>query len=115
MKRKLKLENNLQRKITAFSRVKANIGTIFTKKRVSLKRKRQVLGSDRGMGSLESVILSVLKNFASSSLRDVILITHEENISLKQQAKNLDARGKRKQHILSNMGRDTCYLRRKNN
>ena len=52
---------------------------------------------------------------ASSSLRDPILITHEEYISLKQQAKNPDAREKQKQQILSNMGRDTGYLRQEDN
>ena len=52
---------------------------------------------------------------ASSSLRDLILITHEEYISLKQQAKNPDAREKQKQQILSNMGRDTGYLRQEDN
>ena len=50
---------------------------------------------------------------ASSSLRDLILITHEEYISLKQQAKKPDAYEKQKQHILSNMGQDTGYLNQK--
>ena len=50
---------------------------------------------------------------ASSSLRDLILITHEEYISLKQQAKKPDACEKQKQHILSNMGQDTGCLNRK--
>ena len=49
---------------------------------------------------------------ASSSLRDLILITHEEYISLKQQVKKPDAREKQKQHILSNLGQDTDYLHR---
>ena len=49
---------------------------------------------------------------ASSSLRDLILITHEEFISLKQQVKKPDAREKQKQHILSNLGQDTDYLHR---
>ena len=50
---------------------------------------------------------------ASSSLRDPILIAHEEYISLKQQAKKPDACEKQKQHVLSKKGQDTGYLNRK--
>ena len=49
---------------------------------------------------------------ASSSLHDLILITHEEYISLKQQTKKPDACEKQKQH--SNMGQNTGYPNQKN-
>lgn len=48
---------------------------------------------------------------AISSLRDLILITHEEYISLKQQAKKPDAREKQKQQILSNASQDHNIVR----
>ena len=62
VKGRVKLENNIQRNMAVLSREKANIEKICTKKRVSLKRKRQVLGSDRGMRLLKLVIPSVLNH-----------------------------------------------------
>ena len=62
VKGRVKLENNIQRNMAVLSREKPNIEKICTKKRVSLKRKRQVLGSDRGMRLLKLVIPSVLNH-----------------------------------------------------
>ena len=44
---------------------------------------------------------------SNSSLRDLILITHEEYISLKRQEKTPDAREKQKQHLLSKFAEAT--------
>ena len=44
---------------------------------------------------------------SNSSLRDLILITHEEYISLKRQEKSTDAREKQKQHLLSKFAEAT--------
>ena len=52
---------------------------------------------------------------AISSLRNLILITHEEYISLKQQAKKPDAREKQKQQILSNVGQDPQHVHQEQN
>ena len=62
VKGSVKLENNIQRNMAVLSREKANIEKICTKKRVSLERKRQVLGSDRGKRLLKLVIPSVLNH-----------------------------------------------------
>ena len=44
---------------------------------------------------------------SNSSLRDLILITHEEYISIKRQEKTPDAREKQKQHLLSKFAEAT--------
>ena len=44
---------------------------------------------------------------SNSGLRDLILITHEEYISLKRQEKTPDAREKQKQHLLSKFAEAT--------
>lgn len=44
---------------------------------------------------------------SNGSLRDLILITHDEYISLKQQKKNLEAREKQKQQILEKVDVDS--------
>ena len=44
---------------------------------------------------------------SNSSLRDIMLITHEEYISLKRQEKSTDAREKQKQHLLSKFAEAT--------
>lgn len=62
VKGKVKLENSIQRKMTVLSREKTNIETICTKKRVSLKRKRQLLASERGLRLLKLVSPSVLNH-----------------------------------------------------
>ena len=59
VKGKVSLEKNVREKMSLLSREKSNIETICTKKRVSLKRKRQVLGSDRGLRLLKVVLPSV--------------------------------------------------------
>ena len=52
---------------------------------------------------------------AISSVRNLILITHEEYISLKQQAKKPDAREKQKQQILSNVSQHTQHVHQEQN
>ena len=52
---------------------------------------------------------------AISSLRNLILITHYEDIYLIQQAKKPDAREKRKQQILSNVSQDTQHVHQEQN
>ena len=44
---------------------------------------------------------------SNSSLRDLILITHEEYNSLKRQGKSPDAREKQKEHLLSKFAEAT--------
>ena len=59
VKGKVKLEKNLKAKLAVLTREKPNLETICSKKRVSLKKKRQVLGSERGLRLLKLILPSV--------------------------------------------------------
>ena len=62
VKGKVKLDKRLQQKAALLAREKTNLEKICSKRRVALKRKRQVLGSERGLRLLKLVLPSVLNH-----------------------------------------------------
>lgn len=59
VKGKVKLERALQQKVSTLTSQKTNLEKICSKRSVSLKKKRQVLGSPRGLRLLCLVLPSV--------------------------------------------------------
>ena len=59
VKGKVKLDKKLQEKAVFLAREKVNLEKICSKRRIALKRKRQVLGSERGLRLLKLILPSV--------------------------------------------------------
>ena len=62
VKGKVKLDKRLQQKAALLAREKTNLEKICSKRRVALKRKHQVLGSERGLRLLKLILPSVLNH-----------------------------------------------------
>lgn len=62
VKGKVKLEATSQHKLAVLTREKTNLEKICSRRTFSLKRKRQVLGSQRGLRLLKLVLPSVLNH-----------------------------------------------------
>ena len=65
IKGNVKLEKKVQAKISTLSREKSIIATLCSKKNISLKRKRQLLASPRGLPLLKVILPSVLSHLKS--------------------------------------------------
>ena len=65
IKGNVKLEKNMQAKISTLSREKSIIATLRSKKNISLKRQRQLLASPRGLRLLKFILPSVLRHLRS--------------------------------------------------
>ena len=66
IKGNVKLEKKVHAKISTLSREKSTIATLCSKKNISLKRKRQLLASPRGLRLLKVIapsVLSLLKSY----------------------------------------------------
>ena len=65
IKGNVNLEKKVQAKISTLSREKSIIATLCSKKQISLKRKRQLLASLRGLRLLKFILPSVLSHLKS--------------------------------------------------